>query len=280
MISGVTRTAGVIGAPVTHSLSPLLMNSWIAAAGLDAVYVALPARADFDTDGFRSLGRSGLAGVNVTLPFKSRALEAADQVSEAARLVGAANLLCFGPEGIRADNTDIDGAREALKTAECEFRDRTVLVLGAGGVAQAICAAAMQDRAGRILIANRTADRASALAAKFDTAHSVDWAARTAVLAEADIVVNATSLGLDGRSSPLESWQGAREGAVAFDTVYTPAVRPFLQDARAAGLTSVDGLAMLIGQARPSFRQLFDQAAPEEIDADTLLRKALTDGPV
>ena len=147
MISGVTRTAGVIGAPVTHSLSPLLMNSWIAAAGLDAVYVALPARAEFDTDGFRALGRSGLVGVNVTLPFKARALQAADQVSDAARLAGAANLLCFGPDGIRADNTDMDGAREALTSAGCEFRDRTVLVLGAGGVAQAICAAALRDRA-------------------------------------------------------------------------------------------------------------------------------------
>lgn len=278
MISGVTRTAGVIGAPVTHSLSPLLMNSWIAAAGLDAVYVALPARAEFDTDGFRALGRSGLAGVNVTLPFKSRALEAADQVSETARLAGAANLLCFGPEGIRADNTDIDGARDALKTAGCGFRGRTVLVLGAGGVAQAICAAAMQDGAERILIANRTADRAVELAAKFVGARAVDWAARPSALAEADIVINATSLGMDGQSSPLDTWQGARDGAVAFDTVYTPAVRPFLERARAAGLTCVDGLAMLIGQARPSFRQLFGQAAPEEIDADTLLRKALSDG--
>lgn len=278
MISGVTRTAGVIGAPVTHSLSPLLMNSWIAAAGLDAVYVALPARAEFDTDGFRALGRSGLVGVNVTLPFKARALQAADQVSDAARLAGAANLLCFGPDGIRADNTDMDGAREALTSAGCKFRDRTVLVLGAGGVAQAICVAALRDRAGRILIANRTADRATALAAKFNNARPIDWAARPAALAEADIIVNATSLGLDGQSTPLDSWQGARDGAVAFDTVYTPAVRPFLERARAAGLTCVDGLAMLIGQARPSFRQLFGQAAPEEIDADTLLRKALSDG--
>jgi shikimate dehydrogenase len=277
MISGRTRIAGVIGSPVTHSLSPLLMNRWIEAAGLDAAYIALPADDNLDAKAFRGLAKSGLAGLNVTLPFKRVALDAADHVSEDAKAVGAANLLLFRNGTLQADNTDMAGARDALRLAGAAFTDRTVLVLGAGGVAQAICAAAQSDRANRILLANRTAQRASELAARFDLAETLAWEDRETALAEADIIVNATSLGLDGVSTPLSYWDNARPDAVVFDTVYTPAKRPFAQSAEAAGLKLIYGLAMLIGQARPSFRALYDCEVPDSVDAEALLREALAD---
>ncbi|WP_421784559.1 shikimate dehydrogenase family protein [Hyphobacterium sp.] len=277
MISAQTRIAGVIGHPIGHSLSPVLMNHWIEATGLDAAYIALPAQADLDAAAIRDLAKTGFAGLNVTLPFKPLALKAADSASNVARSVGAANLLLFREGSIIADNTDVAGARDALAAAGSGFEGRTVLVLGAGGAAQAICAAAQADGAVRILLANRTPERATKLAARYEGAEFIAWDRRSEALEIADIVVNATQLGLDGRSCPLESWDGARADTVAFDTVYSPASRPFLDDARKAGLTCIDGLAMLIGQARPSFRQLFDCEVPERVDAETLLRKALAD---
>ncbi|CAK9039712.1 Shikimate dehydrogenase (NADP(+)) (SDH), partial [Durusdinium trenchii] len=279
-ITGRTRIAGVIGAPVRHSLSPLLMNRWIAAAGLDAAYVALPAQDDLDAAGFRALAQAGLAGLNVTLPFKQLALEAADRVTEAAQAARAANLLLFRDGRIVADNTDIDGARDALAAAGAGFAGRHVLVLGAGGVAQAICTAATRDGAARLTLCNRTPKRAAVLATRLEAARVQPWAQRHAAAAEADIIVNATSLGLDGQSSPIDDWQGVKPDTIVFDTIYTPAQRPFLAQARAAGLTIVDGLAMLIGQARPSFRQLFGADVPDSVDAAALLRGALDDDGV
>lgn len=274
MISGRTRIAGVIGAPVSHSLSPLLMNSWIAAAGLDAAYLPFPACADFSGPGLRAISQSGLAGLNVTLPFKTLAAEIADIRTADVAATGAANLLIFSNGKIEARNTDIDGILHALSRAGQSFKGKSVLVLGAGGVARAACAAARQGAASKLVIANRTRARADDLAAVFD-ALSVNWAERQDAAEAADIVINATSLGMDGRSSPEFDFTRCLAGMVVFDTVYTPIRRPFMETARAAGLIVIDGLSMLIGQARPSFEALYDAPVPESLDADRLLREAL-----
>ncbi|MEE2526632.1 shikimate dehydrogenase [Hyphobacterium sp. HN65] len=276
MISGRTRIAGVIGSPIAHSLSPLLMNSWIAAQGLDAAYIALPAARNFGADDFRALARSGLAGLNVTLPFKTLALEVADEANATAIAAGAANLLLFRDGRIAADNTDIEGVSAALSEAGCGSSGKSVLVLGAGGVARAVCVAAQAGGARTIIIANRTRERAATLSRMFRTARSTDWSERQAAAREADIIVNATSLGLDGVSDPQIDWQTCKSGTLVFDTVYTPSHRPFMDSARSAGLRTVDGLSMLIAQARPSFTALFGSPVPDAPDAEDLLRKALS----
>ncbi|PIW27510.1 MAG: shikimate dehydrogenase [Rhodobacterales bacterium CG15_BIG_FIL_POST_REV_8_21_14_020_59_13] len=274
MITGRTRIAGVIGSPVTHSLSPLLMNSWIEAAGIDAAYMPFPALSMLSADDLRALGMSGLAGLNVTLPFKTLAAECADQKSEAVIETGAANLLLFNEGGIEARNTDIDGIESALGGAGQAFSKCSVLVLGAGGVARAVCAAARQGDASHLLVCNRTRQKADELAYIFN-AESLDWANVQDALISADIVINATSLGMDGHSGPDIDWTMCKAGAIVFDTLYTPARRPFTQGAKAAGLTTIDGLSMLIGQARPSFEALFGVPVPDTVDAEALLRKAL-----
>lgn len=275
MISGNTRIAGVIGAPVSHSLSPLLMNYWIRHAGLDAAYIALPASETFGRDDFRALARSGLSGLNVTLPFKTLALVAADEADAVAKAAGAANLLLFRNGRIEARNTDIVGVSSALAETGKDFFGKTVLVLGAGGVARAVCIAAQSGGAKSIVIANRTAKRAEILCRMFETASSVSWNDRQIAARKADIIVNATSLGLDGVSDPDIDWQDCELEPVVFDTVYTPAHRPFMDSARSAGLTTIDGLSMLIAQARPSFTGLFGSPVPDAPDAEALLRKAL-----
>jgi shikimate dehydrogenase len=248
-----TVRAGVAGQPIAHSLSPLIHGLWIKAAGLDATYEAFgPA----DAAGFDALiaeGRAGrLRGLNVTAPFKEQALAAADLVSPMARACGAANLLVFSDGGLSADSTDGEGLMSALheQAPALALPGAPVVVLGAGGAARAAAAALKADGA-RVSVLNRTRARAGALAA--DIGVSV---ADPEALGEAALVVNALSV------PPEIDIPALRDGAVLMDMTYKPLITPFLAAGRARGLTVVDGLAMLIGQAKPSFEALFGVPVP------------------
>ncbi|MGZ9114354.1 MAG: shikimate dehydrogenase family protein [Brevundimonas sp.] len=249
-----TMFAGVAGQPIAHSLSPVIHGAWIAAAGLDAVYRAFgPA----DADAFAELvdqGRRGaLRGLNVTAPFKEQALALADDVGEAARVCGAANLLVFGDGRVRADSTDGHGLMAALaeQAPGLDVRGRPVVVLGAGGAARA-AAAALKACGAEVGVLNRTIERARALASDLGVT-VVDAGAP----GEAALVVNALS------APPAIDLGALGADAVLMDMTYRPLMTPFLSEGRARGLTTVDGLAMLIGQARPSFRTLFGVAPPD-----------------
>lgn len=249
-----TVVAGVAGQPIAHSLSPTIHGAWIAAAGLDAVYRAFgPA----DAEAFAALveeGRRGaLRGLNVTAPFKAQALALADEVGAAARACGSANLLVFEAGRIRADSTDGLGLMAALaeQAPGLEVRGRPVVVLGAGGAARA-AAAALKAAGAEVGVLNRTAERARALADDLGVS-----GVEAGALGEAVLVVNALS------APPTIDLAALRDDAVLMDMTYRPLVTDFLAGGRARGLTVVDGLAMLIGQARPSFRALFGVEPPE-----------------
>lgn len=251
-----TIRAGVAGQPITHSLSPLLHSGWIAAAGLDATYEAFgPA----DEAGFAALVgevRSGrLRGLNVTAPFKEQALALADEVSATARDCGSANLLVFEAGRLMADSTDGRGLMGALaeQAPGLDVAGRSVVILGAGGAARA-AAAALRDAGASVGILNRTRARADALAGDLGVS-VVDADA----LGEAALVVNALSI------RPEIDLAALPAGAVVMDMTYRPLMTQFLTDARARGLTTVDGLAMLIGQAVPSFEAFFGQT-PSAVD--------------
>ena len=260
-----TLITGVTGRPITHSLSPLIHRAWIAAAGLDADYRAFEPE---DEAGFEALvakGRAGsLRGLNVTAPFKEQALAAADEVSETARLCGSANLLVFEGGRIRADSTDGAGLLAALaeQAPGLALSGQPVLILGAGGAARA-AAAALKAAGADVGVLNRTPERAKALAADLGV-----QVAGPGALAEAALVVNALSVPpeVDVRALPA--------GSVLMDMTYRPLLTPFLAAGRARGLATVDGLAMLIGQARPSFRALFG-LEPPAIDVRGLALEAL-----
>ena len=260
-----TMVAGVAGQPIAHSLSPAIHGAWITAAGLDAAYRAFgPA----DADGFADLvdqGRRGaLRGLNVTAPFKEQALALADGASETARACGAANLLVFEDGRVRADSTDGLGLMAALaeQAPDLDVRGRLVVVLGAGGAARAAAAALKAAGAG-VGVLNRTAERARALADDLGVT-VVDAGA----LGEAALVVNALSV------PPAIELAELRADAVLMDMTYKPLVTPFLAEGRARGLPTVDGLAMLIGQAGPSFRALFG-IAPPDVDVRAVALKTL-----
>lgn len=257
----------MVGNPIGHTLSPTIYNAWITAAGLDAVYFAAePAR-----EGFREfvrtpgpvpgLGRADFRGFNVTAPFKREALVVADLASRRAQRAGAANLLIFEAGGrILADNTDGEGLLAAFSEQVAGFDPRSgpVVILGAGGAARGAVAAFLDAGAPGVRLVNRSAARAAALAADFGEAVSViEPHALTAALADANAIINATPAAPDIR---LEQ---AAASAVVMDMVYRPLITPFLARAQAAGLRTVDGLAMLIGQARPSFTAFFGLEPPD-----------------
>lgn len=255
-ITGAALLGGIVGNPVSHSLSPVIHNAWLEAGGVDGAYVAFAPR---DAAGFEALvaaGRAGLiAGVNVTAPFKEQAFALADEAAAAAQMTGSANILVFEEGRVRADSADGAGVLYALaeQAPKLKLNGASVVMLGAGGAARA-GAGALIEAGAALSILNRTRERAEALAA--DLGPAVTVAPDTNVLEGADLVINALSV------APDISLAALKPSAVVMDMTYKPVVTPLLAAARARGLTTVDGLTMLIGQAAPSFEAIFRRPPP------------------
>jgi shikimate dehydrogenase len=255
------KRACVIGWPVEHSRSPLIHRYWLKRYGLDGAY-AREAVAPKEFAAFlRGLGAKGYVGANVTLPHKEAALALADRTDEAAAAIGAANTLWLDAEGrLQASNTDAYGFMTHLAATAPDWNGgrRDVVVLGAGGAARAILHGLIGAEAANILLVNRTAERAEALADHFGTrVATIAWADRNAALEGCGLLVNATSLGMRGEP-PLDLDLAAlpRDATVA-DIVYSPLETPLLAAARARGNPAVDGLGMLLHQAVPGFERWF-----------------------
>ena len=265
-ISGETIVAGVVGAPVRHSLSPLIHNAWLEAAGVDGVYVAFAPGPDRFSAFAEGLRGGAVRGLNVTAPFKEAALALADQASPAAGAAGSANLLIFETNGaIHADSTDGEGLLGAFGDQATGFNPAAgpVAILGAGGAARAAATAFLAAGASRVDLIARTAVRAEALVAALGPrVQSVGPADAERILGQALALINATPLGLGGAPGPNAPLQWLRPDCVVMDMVYRPVRTAFLEAARARGLATVDGLAMLIGQARPSFDRFFGRPPP------------------
>lgn len=280
MINAGTVVAGVVGQPIAHSLSPVLHNAWLAAAGIDGVYVAFAPRAEaFAAFVAGQRGGGAIRGVNVTVPFKAAALAAADEASERARLAGAANLLLFEADGrIVADNTDGVGLLGAFAAQAPGFDAAAgpVVVLGAGGAARGAVAALLLAGAPEVRVLNRTVPKAQALALDLGP-KVVAGSLQDARVSFAGVtaVINATAAGMaagDGLDTPLEATPDA---AVVMDMFYKPLETPFLARARGLGRRTVDGLEMLVRQAEPSFEALFGAPPPAGVDVRGLALKVL-----
>jgi len=259
--SGKARLAAVIGWPVSHSLSPRLHGYWLERYRIDGAYVPL---AVAPRDLVRVLGdlpRMGFAGANLTLPHKEAALAAVDQVEALARRVGAINTVVVTAEGgLIGRNTDVYGFLENLKAGAPRWRagEAPAVVIGAGGAARAVAHALVEAGAPELRIVNRSPARAQELAAALGGgARVLPWSARARALEGAGLVVNATTLGMAGAPA-LDLDLGALPGAaLVTDTVYTPLETPLLAAAAARGNPVVDGLGMLLHQARPGFAAWF-----------------------
>ncbi len=256
ILSGKAKIAGIFGWPVAHSRSPRLHGFWLERHGIDGAYVPFAVQPQDFATAVRGLRAAGFCGGNVTIPHKLAAFDICDVVDATAKRAGAVNLLVFGEAGISGFNTDGLGFVANLRAHGVDPVAGPALILGAGGGARAIVAA-LQDLGVSVTLANRTPDRAEALARQLPGLKTIPWEARGAAVADHALVVNCTSLGMHGEGDlGLDLSRAPRNMAVA-DIVYVPLETKLLAQARAAGLRPVEGLGMLLHQAVPSFAAWF-----------------------
>ena len=255
--------AGVIGSPIAHSRSPRLHGHWLRRFGLQGFYIPMDVPADKLAETLRLLPEIGFVGVNVTIPYKEKVMDIADLVSDRATLIGAANTLIFRRDGrIHADNTDGYGFVENIRQNIPDWNPAQgpAVVLGAGGAARAVLASLIDVGTPQIILTNRTRVRAEKLKDDFGLRITVvDWVQAGNVLEEAAMVVNTTSLGMQGQPELRVPLDGLRPGTIVNDLVYVPLETRLLREAAAKGCRTVDGLGMLLHQAVPGFERWFGQ---------------------
>ena len=261
-VRGSTRPVGVIGWPVDHSLSPAIHNAAFVALGLDRVYVPLPVAPARLPAALEGLAALGFVGANVTMPHKTRTAELIDDLSEDARRLGAVNTIVVEADGLAGHNTDALGFERFLRDdVGFDASDRSGLVFGAGGGARACALAASRSGLASLTVAVRDASRAEGLRAALEGSSTevrvvgFDEAASV----RADLIVNATPLGVHGESLPLPELD---RGVVGVDLLYRPGATPFQNDVRAAGGAAFGGLGLLLQQAALSFELWTGQTAP------------------
>jgi len=274
-ITGAAKLAGVIGWPVAHSRSPVLHGYWLTQLGIDGAYVPMAVKPENLRRALQALPLLGFAGCNLTIPHKEEALRAVDDYEPSAKRAGGVNTIVIRPNGrIVGSSTDGFGFLAALG-AEVSGFDASVgpaVVLGAGGAARAIVAALLDHGAREIRLVNRTPERATKLAKELGgEVRGIAWEKRGEALAEASLLVNATSLGMEGQPALELPLDNLPSDAVVNDIVYVPLETPLLAAARARGNRCVDGLGMLLHQARPGFEAWFG-VAPQVTEG---LRQAL-----
>lgn len=258
--TGRTRVAAVIGDPVAHSFSPTIHNAAFAAVGLDWVYVAFPVRAGDGAAAVAAVRALGLAGLSVTMPHKADAARACDELTPDAAALGAVNTVVPVDGRLVGDSTDGEGFLRALADDGVGVAGREYLVLGAGGAARAIVLAL--GRAGaRVTVAARNLAASASAAALAPGSTTVPMTDVGASLPRADVVVNATPLGMRGEDPPF-SPEILEPGQFVLDTVYHPLETSLLRAARARGVPGANGLGMLVHQAALAFERWTGRPAP------------------
>ncbi len=273
ILSGKARVAGIVGWPVGHSRSPRVHGFWLRRHGIDGAYVPLPVRPGQFGTAMHGLAAAGFAGANVTIPHKVDAFAFCDELDDAARRAGSVNTLVFADGRVQGRNTDGFGFIANLRDHLIDPAAGPALVLGAGGAARAV-AASLTELGALVTITNRTRARAEALVAQLSGLRVVPWHLRSEVLRDHALVVNTTPLGMSGHDALELDLGSGGPALVVADLVYTPLETSLLRAARRHGLRAIDGLGMLLHQARPGFAAWFgvnptvDQELRQFIAAD------------
>ena len=277
ILSGAARLAGVMGWPVAHSRSPRIHGYWLEEKGIDGAYLPLPVRPEALGAALAALPALGFRGCNLTAPHKEAAVLHMATLTEAARRIGAVNTVTVGEDGaLHGDNTDGFGFIGHLRQEAPAWEPAApVAMLGAGGAARAVTDALAAAGAGEIRIVNRSPERAAALASAAGGAvRSLPWEERAAALEGCGLLVNTTQLGQVDKPALELDLKRLPSDAVVYDLVYAPLETALLQAARARGNRAVDGLGMLIHQARPGFAAWFGARA----EATAALRAFVAEG--
>jgi shikimate dehydrogenase len=257
-LTGAARIAGVMGWPIKHSRSPRLHGYWIEKYRVDGVYVPLSVNPDELAVALRALRTLGFAGVNLTVPHKELALPVLDHVDPLARRIGAANTIVVRADGTLAgSNSDAFGFIENIRSSALGWSpDAPAVVIGAGGAARAVIVALIDEGVRTVRVVNRTKERAARLADEFGIV-PVEWGSWRAALDGAGLLVNTTTQGMAGEPALDVELASLPTQAVVNDIVYVPLETPLLAAARRRGNRIVDGLGMLLHQARPGFKAWF-----------------------
>lgn len=253
--------AGVMGWPVMHSRSPVLHNFWFRQYGLAGSYVPLAVEPQNLEAALRALAPLGFAGCNVTIPHKERALTIVDRVDPVAQRIGAISCIVVRPDGsLLGVNNDNFGFMQNVLQRQPEWRANAgpIVVIGAGGGARAVVYSLAERGAPEIRVVNRTLTRAETLAREFGSpVIAIAWEERHRALDGAAMLVNTTSQGMAGQPSLDLSLDPLPLSALVCDIVYVPVETPLLAAARRRGNPTVDGLGMLLHQARPAWQAWF-----------------------
>ena len=255
------KLAGVMGWPVAHSRSPAIHGHWIRELGLKGNYVLLPVQTENLMDAVHGLRALGFAGCNLTIPHKVAAMALVDRVDPLAARIGAINTIVVEADGLLTGyNTDAYGFIQSLLDEQPDWRADTgpITVLGAGGAARAVLVALAERGAKDIRLCNRSLDKAQALASEFGgPIRAYPWEQRTELLDGCALLVNTTSLGMKGQDALELSLENLPKQALVCDVIYVPLETPLLATARQRGNATVNGLGMLLNQARPAFHHWF-----------------------
>lgn len=270
---------GVFGDPVAHSKSPLFQNAALRAAGIDVGYVKIHVPLEKAAAAFRALPKAGFLGTNVTIPLKAAALDAVDEADDYARKSGSVNTVVVQGERLLGFNTDGPGLVRAIRDEfSVDLHDLRVVLLGAGGGAgRAIAVQCAMESCERLVLVNRTLEKAQSLAAELASSFRNDRlvgpveriqaipfeeSALRLQLAHADIVINASSVGMRRTDPPLIPSALLTPNLMFYDTVYASGKSRLLEDASAAGARCANGLSMLLFQGALSFEIWFNKPAP------------------
>jgi shikimate dehydrogenase len=255
------KVAGVLGWPVAQSRSPKLHGYWLEKYKIPGTYIPLPVQPDRLPEAIRGLRAFGFAGCNVTIPHKLAVMDLVDKVEPLARRIGAVNLIVAEPDGsLSAYNKDGYGFIQCLRDARPDWRADSgpIVVLGAGGGARGAVVSMADEGAREIRLVNRTISKAEDIAkAAGPSVKVLPWEKRSEALDGAALLVNCTSLGMIGQP-PLDiALDSLPKSALVCDIIYNPLETALLAAARKRGNTTVNGLGMLLHQARPAFQAWF-----------------------
>lgn len=279
-ISAKTQKVGLLGWPLSHSLSPAMHNAAFCVTGLDYVYLPLATPPEMLSQAIAGIRALGFVGVNVTIPHKVAVMDYLDEIDNSAKLVGAVNTIVVKEGRLIGYNTDAGGYISSLKSAGVAANGKHAIILGAGGAARAVAAGFISNSAASVTIASRAKSKADNIARLLPVTtlvRGIAWDSRdfAGALSKADIIVNTTPVGMypDVTSQPSIPWELLLPSAVISDLVYNPLVTSFMTEAKRRNHTVVGGEGMLVEQGALAFSLWTGYSAPREV-----MRQALLEG--
>ena len=272
------RIAGVIGDPINHTRSPLIHNYWIKKSNINCFYIPLNIKSSDLEKKLIFIRELGFCGLNVTIPHKEKIINLADEIMESAKVVGAANTIYFENGKIIADNTDTYGFYQSIlkNFPKYNFKKEKVLIFGSGGAARAVTSVFLKEKALEISIINRSREKAERL--RNDLSYKIktyDWNDYSKALRGVSTIVNTTSLGNLGSEKFSIDLKGVRKNGIAIDLVYNPLKTSFMKKAEKENLKVINGLDMLIYQAKKGFQKWFNKTPTYTPELRKLIENSL-----